>query len=993
MDFAVLDAKLKEIKRKRKTIKQEIGQTRESLVTVDRVGGSEWWYSGNFLGNIQQIEGGIHLKLPEHQHIYFSYMEENVKFSLEPKHPIVFSENRVNCEMIGLASETVNATLYVIGYKEHKKTKIYKIPFNSAETIELEPGEIDCFRIAVKVEGTGLFHIESVRLGDKEYEGFQTGYSTKLNLEKVFKQVKKVDSQDIGIPRIYTNYIKKFNQSFYANIPEGSYAYLKSGTGALFELKAAELSWRADSLSYYEIGLSVQTSVNVIFQLILVGYSGGNPVETRLINNYTKAIVKFNEHVDTIHTLFRVQGKGDFSNIMFGIKEHPRKLTIELDLELNKAHWFNPNTSLIKLQNKDNQLYLSSDLRESKPIYLSYKENNNSFSKVPEKSVFEIQNNHLYEFVIKGKVENCGSLVPIIITYSDYEKDAIIPLEWNEVTRIEFKETIKYCRFAFKTTGTVNGKIEQIKIVEFPKIETAGQMEWLDNKEVSLLGMSPIKELKNVKMAAIFDEFTTQCFAHECQLISFTPDNWKEVMISSQPDVLMVESAWRGNNGAWTKKVQQQNDDSIKELKQLIAWCNENRVPTVFWNKEDPVHFNHFIETAKLFDFVFTTDLNMVPVYKEICGHNQVDCLQFAAQPAIHNPITVGDRDAGVCFAGSYYAKHHERTEDMLRIFQAAIPYGLTIFDRNYEKVKIGGLPYNRFPEHLEPYVQGSLNYYEIDRAYKGYQAVMNINTVKDSPTMFARRVFEALASGTPVISNYSEGVEKMFGDIVYTIRSEEELDEAFQSLFNRKDTYRRRVVEGIRRVLKDHTYFIRLQQIIDFLQLPFKVSSRNVVVIGLAESQEAVEKLVAQFNKQTFENKRFILICSNEILENTEPFRSNIIQLITMDKFIKTYQNFTEIEDCDFIAGFNCQYTYDKDHLLDLCLATKYAPWEIITQNHTDKLEFRQIETADLCLSIFKPSLFSVMSAKASIEFLFSDQDFSWLKARGSRILGISTH
>ncbi|NGY93841.1 glycosyltransferase family 1 protein [Bacillus megaterium] len=49
----------------------------------------------------------------------------------------------------------------------------------------------------------------------------------------------------------------------------------------------------------------------------------------------------------------------------------------------------------------------------------------------------------------------------------------------------------------------------------------------------------------------------------------------------------------------------------------------------------------------------------------------------------------------------------------------------------------------------------------------KGYKVMLNVNSVKYSQLCFSRRVFEGLACGTPIISSYSEGVKRMFKDIV----------------------------------------------------------------------------------------------------------------------------------------------------------------------------------------------------------------------------------
>ena len=40
----------------------------------------------------------------------------------------------------------------------------------------------------------------------------------------------------------------------------------------------------------------------------------------------------------------------------------------------------------------------------------------------------------------------------------------------------------------------------------------------------------------------------------------------------------MVESAWFGNKGVWRKKVAYNNENNIKELRELIKWCKNNNI-------------------------------------------------------------------------------------------------------------------------------------------------------------------------------------------------------------------------------------------------------------------------------------------------------------------------------------------------------------------------------------------------------------------------------
>ncbi len=81
------------------------------------------------------------------------------------------------------------------------------------------------------------------------------------------------------------------------------------------------------------------------------------------------------------------------------------------------------------------------------------------------------------------------------------------------------------------------------------------------------------------------------------------------------------------------------DDRPSPELTALVAWCRDEGIPTVFWNKEDPPNYDRFIETARLFDQVFTVDAERIPDYQRDLGHDRVELLPFAAQPRIHNPV------------------------------------------------------------------------------------------------------------------------------------------------------------------------------------------------------------------------------------------------------------------------------------------------------------------------------------------------------------------
>lgn len=309
-----------------------------------------------------------------------------------------------------------------------------------------------------------------------------------------------------------------------------------------------------------------------------------------------------------------------------------------------------------------------------------------------------------------------------------------------------------------------------------------------------------------LRVAAIVDDFTANGLGPDCDLLSIAREEWESQLQDFDADILFVDSAWRGRNGSWRNLVSR----NPPELIEMLEWCRNRGIATVFWNKEDPVHFETYLKTAAQFDRVYTTDIDMVPIYKRELGHDRVGFLPFASQPRVHNPIETTVRKAAMVFAGGYYQKYPDRMRDLDAVLAGAsgiIP--IEIFDRNYGTTLKG----YAFPARFDKMIVGTLQADEIDVAYKGYDVALNLNSVKSSNSMFARRVFELLMSGTPIISNYAKGLRNLFGDLVPASDSPEEISAILRSLAD--DGHRDKLrTQSLRKVLREHTYARRLEMI-----------------------------------------------------------------------------------------------------------------------------------------------------------------------------------
>ena len=330
---------------------------------------------------------------------------------------------------------------------------------------------------------------------------------------------------------------------------------------------------------------------------------------------------------------------------------------------------------------------------------------------------------------------------------------------------------------------------------------------------------NPKPKRPDIKAAVILDEFSMLAFGYEWGVNPVSPHAWRRELAELQIDLLFVESAWAGNDGLWRGKLAGPTGPA-RPLVELVEWCAENGIPTVFWNKEDPPHYDDFLETARLFDYVFTSDSGRVERYKTDLGHERIEVLPFAAQSSVHNPVRprLGWHSRDVAFAGMYFShKYPERRLQMDDLLggamdaSAKMPLGLEIFSR-----RLGGDARYQFPAPLSSRVVGSLSYAQMLNAYKSYKVFLNVNSVTDSVSMCARRIFEISAAGTPVITAPSEAIGNFFTENEVPVAVDREhAAQLTRALVANPELNDRTVHLAQRKIWADHTYTHRAERIL----------------------------------------------------------------------------------------------------------------------------------------------------------------------------------
>jgi len=328
--------------------------------------------------------------------------------------------------------------------------------------------------------------------------------------------------------------------------------------------------------------------------------------------------------------------------------------------------------------------------------------------------------------------------------------------------------------------------------------------------------VQPTGAFRNWKVALIADELTRSSLGFECQIRDLTPLNYKLFLKFWKPDLLFVESAWQGLGNAWKYKIASYPDRRERTnhaLRKVVAYARDLGIPCVFWNKEDGVHFDRFISSAALFDYVFTVDENCVPRYRAVVGpHVPVAPLMFAVQPAIHFPSHKGYVHHRACFVGSYSLHIHDRRRKWQEIlFAASSDVGVTVFDRNSGRRS----PNYRYPDLPWLEVRPSVRHTRTAEIYRDYMISLNVNTVEDSGTMFSRRLIEILACGGLAVTAPALSVARYFKDYCHVVSCEDDARDLFGRLKDGLPTRDRQMTAaGAAYVLKEHTWAHRLEEI-----------------------------------------------------------------------------------------------------------------------------------------------------------------------------------
>jgi glycosyltransferase involved in cell wall biosynthesis len=421
----------------------------------------------------------------------------------------------------------------------------------------------------------------------------------------------------------------------------------------------------------------------------------------------------------------------------------------------------------------------------------------------------------------------------------------------------------------------------------------------------------------DINIGIITDEFMYNYYKDAVNLFYMTPKNYREIIDGNRIDIVLFVSCWKGmgDETAWLGM------ENRKKAIEVFSYAKEKGIPTVFQSIEDPSNYSVFIEIAKAADYIFTSCIEVVEDYKKDTCNQNVFVLDYGINPLLHNPVGMFNKRLiserfcnkdSIFFAGSWAPRYKERCEDMRMIFDGVIHSSnsnLVIADRN---MNIRGYTY---PYKYAKYIIPPIDHTKLQKVHKLFTWTININSIKNSRTMCAMRVYEVQALGGLMISNYALSVSNNFPNI-FMIFDGMEVKHILKGY--PPDLITDMQLDSIRNVMSGHTVFDKLNYVFNAIGFDYCFRSKKVLVV----CEKLSDSIRDSFERQTYGYK--------ELRDYSE--------LLDLNK-----------DNYDYLIIFRDGFEYSRYFLEDLVNAFKYTDVSYTTYtNNQDILPYNYVENTN---------------------------------------------
>ena len=358
----------------------------------------------------------------------------------------------------------------------------------------------------------------------------------------------------------------------------------------------------------------------------------------------------------------------------------------------------------------------------------------------------------------------------------------------------------------------------------------------------------------NLKVGIIADEFNWRYLQDSVNLVYLNLENYRDAIDNEHLDFVLYMSLWRGIGAYGNLDMPEASHyfglRGITIAALILDYAKFRGLKIVFQSIEDPPSYERYLPIAQKADVIFTSAEEMIELYKRDTGNDNVYTAEFGINPSLHNPVGflkkhqwLQRNSSTVLFAGSWYQDFKQRAHDTKMIFDGVNvceSAQLVIADRvaNDKFSDIPG-PGRTFPVKYHECVIPAFQYEDLQKAHKMVDWSINVNSVTDSVTMCARRVYEIQALGGLLLSNYALSVDNEFPG-VFTVVDSDEVSRVLQGYSEREIVDMQ--IAGIRNLYDGCTVYDRLNRIFGLSGIDWRFPIKPVFVI-YPEKNEGMEK------------------------------------------------------------------------------------------------------------------------------------------------------
>lgn len=292
--------------------------------------------------------------------------------------------------------------------------------------------------------------------------------------------------------------------------------------------------------------------------------------------------------------------------------------------------------------------------------------------------------------------------------------------------------------------------------------------------------------------------------------------------------LLRPMAKWRGQNSFEKSRLNARLLQAVRDFKpdiflaifgfdifpETVANLRKQGIRTVCWWLNDPIQFERGLSIAPTYEHFFTNCLSSARHYQKR-GMLHASCLPHAAFLPVHRPIELTGEERKIweseaCFAGDW----------------GPVRQGILSSLAQKVNIRIWG-PWNRRLHRKDRLrrcvVDGYFTAEDMARIFSSTKAAINLHSwFGYYPYGLNPRVFESPACGVLQICDAKEELTHHFleDEEIVVYRTGLELESKLRNLL-KDDTLRRKIADaGRTRVLKDHSYEMRICQMLDRLRM-----------------------------------------------------------------------------------------------------------------------------------------------------------------------------